>query len=194
MGIRVVAPSLVRLAGPFSFRVGFDVEETVGVALDAKIEAPIVVDASLPNVAGLVVLLGVERRVSEVAQKMRELLSEALLRLGGAAMKAREKCSARTARTACLLLEGTHRCARSLERAEHSACFHVRHRRLKSLVEFDLIHVHHHLRTQENAAKRGRGVEKVTNFEPDGSPRGLREGDLKLRFDAGECHSWTVAL
>ena len=50
-------------------RVGGDVDELVGVALDPEIETPRLVDPCLPDVAGFVVLLGVQGRVAEIVEK-----------------------------------------------------------------------------------------------------------------------------
>ena len=49
----------------------------VGVSADLEIEAPGAVDAGLPDVAGLVVLLGVQRRVVQVMEEIAELLFKA---------------------------------------------------------------------------------------------------------------------
>jgi hypothetical protein len=51
----------------------------VGVATDLEIEAPRAVDAGLPDVAGLVVLLGVQRRVVQVLEEKTELLFKGFL-------------------------------------------------------------------------------------------------------------------
>ena len=56
------------------FWVGDDIEKHVGVALDAKIKAPVVVHPSLPHISGFVVLLGTEGRMAEILQKKDELL------------------------------------------------------------------------------------------------------------------------
>ncbi len=46
-----------------------EVYEVVRVAFDLEIKAPPAVDSGLPDVAGLVVLLGAERRVAKVLKK-----------------------------------------------------------------------------------------------------------------------------
>src|SRR5207249_3900397 len=51
------------------FRVWHDVDEVIGVALDAEVEAPAERHAGLPNVARLVVLLSVQRRVTDVGNQ-----------------------------------------------------------------------------------------------------------------------------
>ena len=55
-----------------------DVPDDVGVAHDVEIEPPVPVDASLPAVFRFVVLLGVKRRVVEVAGKKLDLFKNAL--------------------------------------------------------------------------------------------------------------------
>ena len=59
--------------------MGNDIEQDVGVALDAKIEAPIAGHAGLPAVASFIVLPGVQRRVSEVLQQQQRLLIKRFL-------------------------------------------------------------------------------------------------------------------
>ena len=59
-----------------------DVADDLGVSHDTEIEAPVLVDASLPAVPCFVVLLGVKRRVLEVAGKERHLLEERLAHIG----------------------------------------------------------------------------------------------------------------
>jgi hypothetical protein len=51
------------MACPTSLRVGNDIHDVTDVIPDEEIEAPIFVDAGLPQVLALVVLLGTERRV-----------------------------------------------------------------------------------------------------------------------------------
>ena len=55
--------------------------ENVSVALDAEIEPPPSVGPGLPEVAGLVVFLGVQAWMTEIAQQVRELLSKRSLHL-----------------------------------------------------------------------------------------------------------------
>lgn len=59
-------------------RVRDDREQDVGVVLDLEVEAPVAIDAGLPDVARLVVLLGAERMVTEVAEQESKLLLEVL--------------------------------------------------------------------------------------------------------------------
>ena len=68
-----------RLFGKVSgslLRVGDDGEESVGIALDPKVKAVVVVYPGLPDASRLVVLLGPERGVSEVGQEKAKLLVE----------------------------------------------------------------------------------------------------------------------
>ena len=47
-------------------RVGDEVHEVIGIALDPEIQPPPSIDPGLPYVAGLVVLLRPEGRVAEI--------------------------------------------------------------------------------------------------------------------------------
>jgi hypothetical protein len=51
-------------------------EYPVGISLDREVEAVVLIYARLPDIAGLIVLLGAERRVAEVGQKEAQLLVE----------------------------------------------------------------------------------------------------------------------
>ena len=62
--------------------MGNDIADDVGVAHDVEIEPLVLVDASLPAVPCFVVLLGVKRRVVEVAGKKCDLLKERLAHVG----------------------------------------------------------------------------------------------------------------
>src|ERR1035441_309987 len=62
--------------------MGNDIADDVGVAHHVEIEPLVLVDASLPAVPCFVVLLGVKRRVLEVAGKERHLLEERLAHIG----------------------------------------------------------------------------------------------------------------
>ena len=59
--------------------MGNDVVEDIGVAFDREVKTPVVIDARLPATAGLVVLLGAQRRVAEIAEEVSELLAETFL-------------------------------------------------------------------------------------------------------------------
>lgn len=67
--------------------MGSDVHEVVNVALDEKVEAPILVDAGLPQVLALVVLPGVQGRVVQVLEQKIKLLIASFLNDLGAALK-----------------------------------------------------------------------------------------------------------
>jgi hypothetical protein len=64
--------------------VGNDVHDQVRVVLDQEIEAPVLVDACLPEVPPFVVFLGAQRRVMEILQEQRDCLSKARWICGGA--------------------------------------------------------------------------------------------------------------
>ena len=66
----------------WSLGVRNDLGDYVGVAGDSKVEAPIVIDACLPKVMGLGVLLGMQRRVPQIAGKEVDLFDEGLLHHG----------------------------------------------------------------------------------------------------------------
>ena len=66
--------------------MGDDVQNEVGVTGDDEIEAPSAIHAGLPDVAGLIVFLGAERRVAEVLHQQFNLFIERLLNGGGAPM------------------------------------------------------------------------------------------------------------
>jgi hypothetical protein len=56
----------------------------IGVSVDAEIETPPAVDAGLPEIAGFVVLLGLERRMAEVLEKEHEPpINSSLDHIGG---------------------------------------------------------------------------------------------------------------
>ena len=54
----------------------------MNVTGDVEVEAPIVIDACLPKVLGFVVLLGMQRRVPQIAGKEVDLFDESLLHHG----------------------------------------------------------------------------------------------------------------
>ena len=56
--------------------------EDVGIALDAEVEAPAAIHTRLPEAARLVVLLGAQARVPEIAEELAELLAECPLDVG----------------------------------------------------------------------------------------------------------------
>ena len=82
-GFSLVGEHRSPVKGPPSLRVREDVHDVIGIAADEEVEAPIVVDAGLPEVLGLVVLLGAERRVTEVLLQEPHLLEESLAYGGG---------------------------------------------------------------------------------------------------------------
>ena len=51
--------------------MGRDIQHDIGVALDAEIKSPRVIDAGLPDVPGLIVFLGAERGVLEMLNQER---------------------------------------------------------------------------------------------------------------------------
>ena len=65
-----------RERGAPSLGVWTDVADYVLVVFNFEIESPILVDASLPNVAGLIVFLGMEGGVAQVSLQEGELLME----------------------------------------------------------------------------------------------------------------------
>ena len=76
----------MRIAGT-GFREGLFgvreyVEDDVGVAPDLKKKTPIFVNAGLPDIVGLVNLLGVQAWVTQVAEEQANLFVESLLYLG----------------------------------------------------------------------------------------------------------------
>src|SRR3989442_1524012 len=58
------------------FWVGDELVDNVGVAGNRKVEAPVLVDAGLPEVLRFVVLLGVKRGVFEIVFEEANLLEE----------------------------------------------------------------------------------------------------------------------
>jgi hypothetical protein len=62
--------------------MGDYVQNEVGVTGDDEIEAPVAIHAGLPDVAGLIVLLGAERRVTEVLHQQFSLFIKRLLNDG----------------------------------------------------------------------------------------------------------------
>ena len=54
--------------------MGDDGFQDVGLALDAKVKPPVSRYPGLPEVPGLVVFLGVQARISKIAQQVMELL------------------------------------------------------------------------------------------------------------------------
>ena len=54
--------------------MGYQVGYVIGVFGDRKVKPPVVVDAGLPAVVGLIVLLGVQGRVAQVAREKIDLL------------------------------------------------------------------------------------------------------------------------
>jgi hypothetical protein len=58
------------------FRMRHDINEVVGVAYDTEIKTPPTIDSGLPDVLGLVVLLGSQGWVAEIAEEMTELFSK----------------------------------------------------------------------------------------------------------------------
>jgi hypothetical protein len=56
-----------------------DLFHAIGVAHDLKIKSPRIIHASLPQVAGFIVFLGVERRMMQILKQELRLLSERLL-------------------------------------------------------------------------------------------------------------------
>src|SRR5713101_9719054 len=64
---------------PILFRVRNDIEQVIHVAIYSEIEAPARINTSLPNVPSFIVLLGSERRMSEVLRQQRQLFVALLL-------------------------------------------------------------------------------------------------------------------
>jgi len=62
-----------------------DRHDEVRVVLDKKIEAPVAVHARLPEIGGLVVFLGAQRRMGEVLSQQPDCFWKALWIAGGAA-------------------------------------------------------------------------------------------------------------
>ena len=56
-----------------------DVGNDVGIIHDAEIESPVLVDAGLPLVLGLVIFLGPQRRMAQVLKQQQRLLVKDLL-------------------------------------------------------------------------------------------------------------------
>ena len=52
--------------GCLSFRMGHEVKEVIGIALDGEIEPPVIIDARLPDITRFVVFLGTQGRVAEI--------------------------------------------------------------------------------------------------------------------------------
>lgn len=76
------------------FRVRHNVGKMVEITFDAAIETPSVVHPCLPDVLGLIVLLGRGRSVAQVAQQMAELFAKlALYARSGASWNDRVKRS-----------------------------------------------------------------------------------------------------
>ena len=65
------------------FRELFDIFHEVDIAHDLEIETPRVVHASLPEIAGFIVLLRVERWVMQILDQKRRLLVESFLHRRG---------------------------------------------------------------------------------------------------------------
>jgi hypothetical protein len=61
-----------------SFRMGLEVQNQVGVTGNNEVEAPVAIDAGLPNVACLIVFLGAERRVAQIVDEESGLFVERL--------------------------------------------------------------------------------------------------------------------
>ena len=61
---------------PRLFRIGNNVADNVSVARNVEIEAPVLIDAGLPQVLSFTIFLGVQRRVIEVVQQEPELFIE----------------------------------------------------------------------------------------------------------------------
>ena len=78
-----------------------EVLQPVGVVHDLEVEAPIVVHASLPDVAGFVVFLGSEGGMVEILGENRSCLRKALRTAGGASSKASSTRSVKS-----ILIEG----------------------------------------------------------------------------------------
>src|SRR6266852_668227 len=71
--------AVLQSGGARSLRVRDDAQEYVGISLDPVVEAPVLVHARLVDAARLVHLLGAQRLVTRVAEKIRELLPEVFL-------------------------------------------------------------------------------------------------------------------
>ena len=56
--------------------MGYNVDEMVGITLDAEVKPPATIYTSLPDVACFVVLLGVKGSVSKVSQEVTKLLAK----------------------------------------------------------------------------------------------------------------------
>jgi hypothetical protein len=65
-----------------------DLFQAVGVAHDLEIEAPVVVDARLPQIAAFIVLLGAEGRMLKIAGKKSKLLPKGLSNSGRSVFRA----------------------------------------------------------------------------------------------------------
>jgi hypothetical protein len=63
------------------FRVGNEVERDVAVPIDAEVKAPVVVHTYLSEVPFLVVLIGPQRGVVQISEKVGELFVEEPLSL-----------------------------------------------------------------------------------------------------------------
>jgi hypothetical protein len=63
-------------------RVGREVDQVIGVLFNLEVEAPIACGPSLPEVAGLVVLLGPEGRVAEILEQEGDAAVNRALDLG----------------------------------------------------------------------------------------------------------------
>ena len=66
-----------------SLRMRHNIQEVVGVAFNAKVKAPVIIDSRLPDVLCFVVLLGAEGRMAKVLEKENELLVKEPLDTGG---------------------------------------------------------------------------------------------------------------
>jgi|HubBroStandDraft_1064217.scaffolds.fasta_scaffold242856_2 hypothetical protein len=61
------------------FRMGNNLADAVGFALDGEVKAPILIDAGLPSALSFVKFLGAKRGVVKVADQIIDLLDEGLL-------------------------------------------------------------------------------------------------------------------
>src|ERR1700730_13867219 len=58
-----------------------DIEDNARIVYDDEVESPVLVDASLPEVLGFIILLGAQRRVLKILRKQPHLLQKCLLRV-----------------------------------------------------------------------------------------------------------------
>ena len=73
------------------FRMRHDIDEVVGIAVDAKIETPPAIHARLPDIIGFIVFLGTQRRMAEVVDEQGDPPIKGLLNLTWRALIAAAK-------------------------------------------------------------------------------------------------------